>query len=86
VQELHLHPTGEKRSFFGPIGGGTLDVYFIDLLLPFNGEVEFIQHLEVLGLPCELYGADRGPALLGLDILCRGTLIMGNGQFTFTIP
>jgi hypothetical protein len=84
VQALHLRETGETEEVGGMGGTGTniLKVYYVDVLLPFNGHNEPIVNLRVCGMPKD---PKYFHVLVGLDILCRGTLIMRNHTFTFSI-
>ena len=83
AQTIGLQPMG-MRSMTSATHSVPVNVYLVDLLLPFGNAGFLVQGAQVMefGPP----GGSPFQILLGRDILCRGTFTLSfDGHFTFSL-
>lgn len=83
VQALGLRPSG-KRPMVSATHVTPVNVYFVDLVMPFGKAAFHVADLQVM----EFVQAGSGPyqMLLGRDVICQGVLTLGfDGHFSFSL-
>jgi len=83
VQAVSLQPIG-LRPMVSATHSVPVNVYLVDLFLPFGAAGFVIQGIQVMEFVPE--GNAPFQMLLGRDIICRGTLTLSfDGHFTFSL-
>ncbi|HBI24949.1 MAG: hypothetical protein A2Y48_00145 [Nitrospirae bacterium RIFCSPLOW2_12_42_9] len=83
VQTVGLQPIG-MRPMVSATHSVPVNVYLVDLFLPFGAAGFIIQGAQVMEFIPE--GTAPFQILLGRDIICRGTLTLSfDGHFTFSL-
>ncbi|MBI1928060.1 aspartyl protease family protein [Candidatus Poribacteria bacterium] len=83
AQSVGLQPIG-MRPMTSATHSVPVNVYLVDLLLPFGNGVHILNNVKVLEfIPV---GGSPFQMLVGRDIICRGTFTISfDGHFTFSL-
>lgn len=83
AQTIGLQPVG-MRPMVSATHSVPMNVYLVDLLLPFRGAGFVLQSTQVMEFAPT--GSSPYQILVGRDIICRGTFTMSfDGHFTFSL-